>query len=32
MYVLDIFDRSYFRVILLLLLLQFFEGTSDVHW
>lgn len=34
MYVLDIFDRSYFRVILLLLLLQFFffffEDNSDV--
>lgn len=32
MYVLDIFDRFYFRVILLLLLLQFFEDNSDVCW
>lgn len=32
MYVLDIFDRSYFRVILLLLFLQFFEDNSDVCW
>lgn len=31
MYVLDNFDRSYLRVILLLLLLQFFED-NDVCW